>query len=57
MPENSLTGSARPCGGDPGNCELLTMLSHHHSRRCKEAGISGPESIVSAMAVGLVIEA
>jgi hypothetical protein len=57
MPEHSNTESAGPCDGDPDNCELLTSLNHRHSRRCQEAGISGPEGIMSAMAVGLVIEA
>ena len=57
MTDNPATGSAGSCRGDPYNCELLTILSPHHDQRCEEAGIAGPESIVSAMAVGLVIEA
>jgi hypothetical protein len=57
MPENSTADSAALCDGHPGNCELLTILGHHHSRRCQEAGISGSDDIVNAMAVGLVIEA
>jgi hypothetical protein len=45
------------CDRAPTNCELLTSLDHHHAQRCEEAGISGSEAIVSAMAVGLVLEA
>jgi hypothetical protein len=52
MPEHSNTESAGPCGGDPGNCELLTSLNHRHSRRCKKARISGSEGIMSGRNAG-----
>ena len=50
-------GDPVACKGDPRNCELLVGLQELHSRRCDEAGIMGTEAVVSAMAVGLVIEA
>jgi len=50
-------GPAPACGGEPGNCELLASLSERHARRCANAGICDPGAVLSAMAVGLVIEA
>jgi hypothetical protein len=44
------------CEGHPQNCELLVGLHQLHAQRCEEAGIWGTEAMVSAMAVGLVIE-
>jgi hypothetical protein len=44
------------CDGAPGNCELLSGLNEAHAQRCREAGIVGPDAMVSAAAVGLVIE-
>lgn len=56
MRANSADHPALVCGGVPSNCELLTSLNDRHVQRCEEAGISGSEAVVSAMAVGLVIE-
>ena len=44
-----------PCPGNPDNCELLSTSWESHPERCADAGISGPGAVVSAMAVGLVI--
>ena len=44
------------CGGDSRNCEMLISLDERHAQRCEEAGITDPDAIVNAMAVGLVIE-
>jgi hypothetical protein len=49
--------SRAACEGASANCELLTRLDERHAQRCGEAGISGSEAVVRAMAVGLVIEA
>lgn len=45
-----------PCLGDPHNCGLLLSSWESHCERCAKAGISGPKAVVSAMAVGLVID-
>ena len=44
------------CDGAPGNCELLSGLNEAQAERCREAGIVGADAMVSAAAVGLVIE-
>jgi hypothetical protein len=56
MAGDSTTDRPVPCAGAPRNCELLASLGDLHVQRCADAGISGPEAIVNAMAVGLVIE-
>jgi hypothetical protein len=45
---------AAECNGHPQICELLTLLAAQHQNRCKEAGITAPDAVVNAMAVGLV---
>jgi hypothetical protein len=45
------------CGGNPRNCEILVGLDEDYVKRCQDAGITDSDSIVHAMAVGLVIEA
>jgi hypothetical protein len=45
-----------PCPGDPHNCELLLSSQQAYQERCAQAEISGHEAVVSAMAVGLVID-
>jgi len=54
--EDSRRSPAAPCPGDPHNCGLLLNSWESHSERRAKAGISGPEAVVSAMAVGLVID-
>jgi hypothetical protein len=44
------------CGGSPPNCELLSRLWEGHDERCGVAGIVGPDAVLSATAVGMVIE-
>ncbi len=56
MTENSTQVPAAPCPGKPHNCELLIAAWKFHLGRCAEAGISATEAVVSAMAVGLVID-
>ena len=48
--------SPAPCPGNPHNCELLLSSQEAYHGRCAQAEISGHEAIVSAMAVGLVID-
>jgi hypothetical protein len=45
-----------PCPGDPHNCEVLLSSQQAYRERYGKADISGREAIVSAMAVGLVID-
>ena len=45
-----------PCPGDPHNCELLLTSQQAYHARGGQAEISGHEAVVSAMAVGLVID-
>jgi hypothetical protein len=54
--EESRWSSAAPCVGDLHNCGLLLSSWESHSERRATAGISGPEAVLSAMAVGLVID-
>lgn len=54
MSENPESG--RTCGGASRNCDLLIDLHERHTQRREEAGITDPDAVVSAMAVGLVIE-
>lgn len=54
MSERPAADSA--CGGASRNCELLLGLDDSHVERCEEAGLTDPDAIVQAMAVGLVIE-
>ena len=56
MTEDSRRSPAAACPGDPHNCRLLLRSWESHRERCAKAGISGPEAVVSAMAVGLVID-
>ena len=56
MTEDSRRGPAAPCPGDRHNCGLLLSSWESHSERCAKAGISGPGAVLSAMAVGLVID-
>lgn len=44
------------CNGTPQNCELLTALAALNRDRCTESGLTDPDAVVSAMAVGLVEE-
>ena len=44
------------CPGDPHNCELLLSSQKAYRGRYGKAEISGHEAVVSAMAVGLVID-
>jgi len=45
-----------PCPGDPHNCEVLLSSQEAYRERYGKADISGQEAVVSAMAVGLVID-
>jgi hypothetical protein len=45
-----------PCPGDPHNCELLLRSQEAYHGRGAQAEISGHEAVVSAMAVGLVVD-
>jgi hypothetical protein len=54
--EDSKRISSAPCPGDPHNCELLLRSQEAYRGRCAQAEISGHEAVVSAMAVGLVID-
>ncbi|WP_326550243.1 hypothetical protein [Micromonospora sp. NBC_01813] len=38
------------------NCELLIGLGELHAERCAQATITGPDAVVNAAGVGLVIE-
>jgi hypothetical protein len=44
------------CRGDPYNCEVLLSSQQAYRERYGKADISGHEAVVSAMAVGLVID-
>jgi hypothetical protein len=44
------------CAGASHNCALLVAIDERHAVRCEEAAISGSDAMLSAMAVGLVIE-
>lgn len=48
--------AASACAGASRNCELLIGLHELHAQRCAQAGITGPDAVVNAAAVGLVIE-
>jgi hypothetical protein len=54
--EGSRRSPVAPCPGDPHNCGLLLSSWESHPERCAKAGLASPEAIVSAMAVGLVID-
>ena len=56
MTDDSMRTSPAPCPGDPHNCELLLSSQQAYQERCAQAEISGHEAVVSAMAVGLVID-
>ena len=56
MTEDSRRIPPAPCPGDPHNCELLLRSQEAYRGRCAQAEISGHEAVVSAMAVGLVID-
>jgi len=45
-----------PCPGDPHNCELLLSSQKAYRGRCAQAEICDHEAVVSATAVGLVID-
>lgn len=51
-----MPGRGRACRGAASNCEVLSGLDELHAERCAEVGIAGPDDVVPAMAVGLVIE-
>jgi hypothetical protein len=55
MTWDSRRNPATHCPGKPHNCELLLSSPEFRHERSTEAGISGTEAIVGAMAVGLVI--
>jgi hypothetical protein len=44
-----------PCPGDPRNYELLSP-QETYQERCAQAEISGHEAVVSATAVGLIVD-
>jgi hypothetical protein len=54
--EDSKRIPSAPCPGDPHNCELLLSSQEAYHGHCAQAEISGHEAVVSAMAVGLVID-
>jgi len=54
--KNSRRIPSAPCPGDPHNCELLHSSQEAYRGRCAQAEISSNEAVVSAMAVGLVID-
>lgn len=56
MTDDSTRAPAAACPGDRHNCGLLLRSWESHGERCAKAGISGPGAVVSAMAVGLVID-
>ena len=56
MTEDSRRIPPAPCPGDRHNCELLLSSQEAYDGRCAQAEISSHEAIVSAMAVGLVID-
>ncbi|MGW4339164.1 hypothetical protein ACWEK5_41155 [Rhodococcus koreensis] len=47
---------ATDCTGNPHNCQLLIAVTSLHRDRCGESGITDPNAVVNAMAVGLVEE-
>ena len=56
MTEDSRPIPPAPCPGDPHNCEVLLSSQEAYRERYGKADISGQEAVVSAMAVGLVID-
>ena len=56
MAQDSRRIPPAPCPGDPHNCELLLSSQEAYRGRSAQADISGHEAVVSAMAVGLVID-
>lgn len=54
MPTTAAT--SRECARASANCDLLTGLDSLHAARCAEAGLTDEQAVVSAAAVGLVIE-
>ena len=56
MTEDSRRIPPAPCPGDPHNCELLLSSQQAYHGRFAQPEISGHEAVVSAMAVGLVID-
>ena len=53
---STMPGRGRACRGAAHNCEILIGLDEIHAERCAEVGITVPDGVVPAMAVGLVIE-
>ena len=56
MTEDSGQIPSAPCPGDPYNCEVLLSSQQAYRERYGKADIFGHQTIVSAMAVGLVID-
>ena len=56
MAQDSKRIAPAPCPGDPHNCEVLLSAQEAYRERHGKADISGHEAVVSAMAVGLVID-
>ncbi len=56
MAEDSRRSPAALCPGDRHNCGLLLRSWESDRERRAKAGISGPEAVLSAMDVGLVID-
>ena len=56
MSQDSKRIAPAPCPGDPHNCEVLLSSQEAYRGRYGKADISGHEAVVSAMAVGLVID-
>ena len=56
MSQDSKRIAQAPCPGDPDNCEVLLSSQEAYRERYGKADISGHEAVVSAMAVGLVID-
>jgi hypothetical protein len=55
----SMSGNLAPdstCSSYPRNCEILVALARDYAKHGENAGITDADSIVRAMAVGLVIE-
>jgi len=51
-----MSSSSAVCGGNLRNCELLVGLAGDHAKCVEDAGITDSDSVMCAMAVGLVIE-
>ena len=56
MAQDSQRISPAPCPGHPHNCELLLSSQEAYRGRRAPTDISGHQAVVSAMAVGLVID-